>query len=115
MRQRALDASGDYQFGTNQSFLVDTPLCVAQAVLTRLKLQTEEWFLDLADGTPYDGQIIGHNTQATRDLAVKNRILDTPGVLRIAQYVSFVDTKRRMSVVVSLVTVYGATSVATQT
>src|SRR5665647_1045812 len=109
MRQRALDANGDFQFGTNEPFLIDTPICVAQAVLTRLKLETGEWFLDSTDGTPYDGQIIGHGTQNTRDIAIRARILDTPGVSLIEQYVSFVDDKRRMSVVCSLKTIYGTT------
>lgn len=113
MRQRALDANGDYQFGTNEPFLVNSPLCVAQAVLTRLKLQTGEWFLDTTDGTPYDGQIIGHGTQLTRDLALRNRILGTPGVNKIDQYVSYVDAKRRYSVVLFLDTIYGTAQVST--
>lgn len=112
MRQRALDANGDYQFGTPLSkFLIDSPECVAQLVMTRLRLDVSEWFLDTSDGLDLN-QIIGY-TGSTRDLTVRNRILDTQGVARITEYVSFVDTKRRFSVVVSIATNFGAAVLAT--
>lgn len=109
MRQREMDANGDYVFGRNEPFLVDSPLCVAQAIMTRLRLATGEWFLDLNEGTPYDTQILGHNTGATRDLAVRVRILETPGVSQISEYVSFVNTKREFVVVATVDTIYGKT------
>ena len=42
MRYRPLDANGDYTVGI--PFLVNSPACVGQAVLTRLKLFLGEWF-----------------------------------------------------------------------
>ena len=108
MRQRAMrSADGDFSFGSGLPFLVNSGACVAQAILTRLKLAAGEWFLDQSEGTPYSGQILGHNTAATRDLALRIRILETPGVLQIAEYMSFVDSSRAMVVIASVDTIYG--------
>ncbi len=47
MRYRAWDANGDYTFGQgSKNFLVNSPQCVAQAVVSRLRLQLGEWFID---------------------------------------------------------------------
>ena len=107
MRQRALTPAGDYSFGSGSPFLVDSPECVAQAVMTRLRLQAGEWFLDADEGTPYQGRILGHNTAPTRDVAIRARILDTPGVVQINAYASYVDTARRMTVAADVQTIYG--------
>jgi len=112
MRQRAHRPDGDYSFGSNLPFLVDSPQCVAQAIMTRLKLQAGEWFLDLDEGTHYDGLILGHNTQATRDLEVRGRILETPGVQQISDYISYVDRGRNMTVLATVKTLYGTTDLA---
>ena len=111
MKQRPLSATGDYTWGTGVPPLADTPECVAQAIMTRLRLRTGEWFMDLSDGTPYDGSILGHNTGATRDLAIQARILDTPGVTSIDQYTSYVRTDRSMTVAAIVSTQYGSASV----
>jgi hypothetical protein len=109
MRVRELDANNDYQFGTSGSkFLINTPLAVAQLVLSRLRLNVGEWFLDLSDGLDLS-QIIGY-TEDTRDLTIRNRILDTPGVQQIVAYASYLDNKRRFSVICTIDTIYGQTS-----
>ena len=56
MRNRAMDANGDYQFGRSGLFLVDSPAGVAQAIKTKLLLAAGEWFLDADEGTPYSTQ-----------------------------------------------------------
>ena len=108
MKQRALDANGDFSFGTALPFLEDTPYCVAQAVMTRLRLRSGEWFLDLQEGTHYDDQILGFGTQDSRDLAIRSRILDTPGVQQIAEYISILDKGREFSVIATVDTIYGS-------
>ena len=113
MKQRSLLPDGDYAFGTGLPFLADSPLCVAQAIMTRLRLRTTEWFLDLADGTPYDTDILGHNTGDTRDLAIRQRILDTPGVKQISHYLSYVTDQRAMTVVAVVDTLFGKATVQT--
>ena len=110
MRYRALDANGDYQFGRPGIFLVNSSAAVAQAVLTRLKLWTGEWFLDSTEGTPYLDQIIGYGTQGTRDIAIKQRILGTTGVNSILSYSSSV-INRIMTVTVLIDTIYGQTTI----
>lgn len=112
MRYRALSSPArDYTFGQgNQNFLVNTKEAVGQAVLTRLLLLQGEWFLDFTDGTPYSTQILGTNTRATRDLAVKKRILQTPGVSKLVSYASQV-IERKFAVQAVIDTIYGQTTV----
>lgn len=111
MRYRILSATGDYVFGRSGEFLVNSPQSVAQAIMTRLKLMTGEWFLDTSEGTPYDTQILGYGTQGTRDVAIQTRILDTPGVESIEEYTSSVDADRRMTVTARVQTIYGAVDI----
>jgi len=113
MRYRRLSASGDYVFGQGASeFLIDTPDAVAQAVLTRLRLATEEWFLDLNEGTPYSTEILGENTQPLYDQAIRDRILGTSGVTGIQDYASYLDTSTRaLTVTCSINTLYGAVTI----
>lgn len=113
MRYRALSPSGDYTFGQGvANFLVNTPACVGQAVQTRLRLLTKEWFLDLTDGTPYDPDVEGKNTASTRDLAIKNRVLKTPGVTGISAYRSTL-VDRNFAPQLTIDTIYGSTDAIT--
>lgn len=110
MRYRKLDANGDYTFGQGDgAFLVESPEAVAQAAQTRLGLWAGEWFLDTTEGTPYATEILGAGTQETYDIAIKERIINTPGVVSIDAYASVLDG-RALSVGVSISTRYGATS-----
>jgi len=113
MRYRTLDANGDYTFGQNSAnFLVDSPEAVAQAIQTRLKLIQGEWFLDQTAGTPYNTEILGAGTQATRDLAVQAVILETQGVTEIVDYASHLDPGTRTFTVAAVVnTQYGQTTI----
>lgn len=114
MRYRALDRDGDYTFGQSQgNFLKDSPECVAQAVLTRLRLWTREWFLNLDDGTPYSDQVLGTGTKALYDVAIRNRILQTPNVTDIVSYSSALGDKRSLSVTARINTAFGVTAVQT--
>lgn len=109
MRYRRLSSSGDYSFGRGTSdFLVNSPEAVAQAVLTRLRLDYGAWFLNTQDGTPWATQVLGNNTTSVRDTIIKDRILNTPGVKDIAYYNStFEAGTRRFIVQVQLDTIYG--------
>lgn len=117
MRYRRLNANGDYVFGSGQSdFYTNVPEAPAQAVLTRLRLNLGEWFLDTTDGTPWQTQVLGANTVATRDAVIKSRILSTPGVKSILAYSSSFDgNTRQFLVYVRLDTIYGAIPAATTT
>lgn len=108
MRCRALSGSGDYTFGQSEkNFLVNSPALVGQSVRTRLLLWTGEWFLDKTEGTPWLQQVVGKNKNPTYDLVIQQRILETLGVKSIVSYSSSVSTSRRLSVDVTILTIYG--------
>jgi hypothetical protein len=113
MRYRKLDAAGDYTFGNSGAdFFVNSAEAVAQAVMTRLKLWRGEWFVDPRDGTPWLEQITGAHNQGVRDMAIKQRILQTPGVLAITQYHSSLDpVTRKFAVTATVRTVFGETDI----
>lgn len=110
MRYRALTAEGDYIFNGNSRFLVNSPEAVAQAVRTRLRLFAREWFLDQRIGLDKD-LILGYGTQGMRDQQIKERIINTPGVLAITKYSSSVDSERAFIVAVTVTTIYGETDI----
>lgn len=111
MKYRTLTADGDFQFGRTGIFLQDSPEAVAQAILTRLRLWTNEWFLDSEEGTPFEERILGYGTQGTRDLSIKQRISETQGFLRFVSYQSRVDAARKMTVTAVVDTIYGTATV----
>ncbi len=54
MRYRREDADGDYTFGSgDDTWLINSPEAVAQAIKTRFELWYGEWFLDTTAGTPW--------------------------------------------------------------
>jgi hypothetical protein len=109
MRYRILDADGDYTVGHGgQNFYVNDREAVGQAVLTRLKLFLQEWFLDQTEGTPWATQILGEQTLPTYDLAIRDRITGTQGVTKITSYSSNLNTvTRALTVNASIDTIYG--------
>jgi hypothetical protein len=120
MRLRKQDTQGDYQFGHNGAdFWYNQVEGVGQAIATRLLLYRGEWFLDAQEGTPWggfplnpqvvaQGQVLGMHTELTRDVALRVRVLETPGVQTIDVYASQVDTStRQFSVQMIVTTIYG--------
>lgn len=105
MRYRAMTADGDYNFGGNSTFLINTPGAVAQAVLTRLRLLKGEWFLDQRVGLDMQ-LILGYNTASTRDQEVQRCILETEGVQALESYESSV-INRDYRVTARIDTIYG--------
>lgn len=112
MKYRKLDANGDYTLGTGADFYVNSPDAVGQAVLTMLRLFTNEWFLDLSDGTPWRTEVLGKYTQKTFDTVIKQRILASQGVSAILDYTSEFDGEtRKLNVTALINTIYGVTTV----
>lgn len=107
MKYRQLDDDGDFRLGRDAPFLIDSVEAVAQAIRTRLRLMTGEWFLDLDAGTDYSGSILGYGSQGVRDLEVQQRIMGTPGVLELVSYDSQVTADRQFLVQATVSTIYG--------
>jgi hypothetical protein len=99
----------DYTFGKGrENFWIDVPDAVGQAVLTRLKLETGQWFLDTQEGTPWMTKVMGKYTGDVRDPVIHSRVLDTPGVETILSYSSTLDRETRgLSVSIVIDTIYG--------
>lgn len=116
MRYRREDANGDYTFGGgDNTFLTDSPECVAQAIKTRFALWRGQWFLDLTEGTPYMQSVLGKQHSDVYTLAIRERIQDTPGVLSILSFSSHYDeTRRRVTFTSSVNTPYGQTTVTSE-
>lgn len=84
------------------------PLGVAQAVVSRLRLLAGEWFLDLQEGVPYVGGVLGKHTQGSYDPILRERILGTQGVTQILSYESLFDGEtRQLTVQCEIDTEYG--------
>lgn len=114
MKYRKLDANGDMVFGGDlNAFYIDNPEAVAQAVATRLRLSLGEWFLDTTDGTPWQTQVLGKYTGSTRDVVIKARVTDTPGVLSIVNYSSQVGAleRRAFTVQMQINTIFGVVEI----
>jgi hypothetical protein len=127
MRLRIQDANGDFQFGHNGGDIwYNTPEMVGQLVMTRLLLYAGEWFLDTREGTPWggfplnpqvvaQGQILAEHTALSRDMALRTRVLATPGVQSIVSYASQTDPNTRtFSVQMVIETLYGRLAMSIQ-
>lgn len=113
MKYRRLDDNGDMTIGHGDAdYLKDSPECVAQTVVTRLRLLRGEWFLDLTEGTPYVESVFGKHTKDTYDFIIRQRVLETEGVTEIEEYESIYDGEtRRLTVTIRINTVYGPATV----
>ena len=113
MRYRKLATDGDMTFGNGiGAFYVDIPEAVAQAVMTRLRMEQGEWFLDAKSGTPWLTEVLGERTDQSRDPVIRERVLGTLGVSEILEYGSALDRDTRaFSVGVTISTIYGAITV----
>lgn len=113
MRYRQLDANGDRVFGSGLSnFWINTPEAPAQAAMTRLRLISGEWFLDVGEGTAWDTRILGNRTGSIRDVELQARLLGTTGISAIISYSSVTTPDRHYNVTTTLDTIYGRVTLA---
>ena len=110
MRYRKLDSDRDMVFGNQQAdFWRDVPDAPAQAVGTRLRLLSGEWFLDVTEGVPYQVSALGTGKQGTIEPMFRDAILNTQGVTRITAWSSsFNPDSRTYTLAATIDTVYGA-------
>jgi len=116
MRYRREDQDGDYTFGSgDDTFLINSPECVAQAVKTRFELWRGQWFLDTTEGTPYIQSVLGKQHSDVYILAIRERLQSTPGVNSILSFDTNNDgTTRRVTFTASIDTIYGQTTVTSE-
>jgi hypothetical protein len=109
MRYRKQDSDGDILFGNQQNdFDRDTPETVGHSVLTRLTLWVGEWFLDTDEGTPYEQAMLGTGKQESIEPAIRERILETEGVLGIEDFELIGDAQtRKIQINLTINTIYG--------
>ena len=86
---------------------------IAQTVKTRLQLFLGEYFRDTMDGTPWFESILGKGSAlSNKEAVLRNRIVRTPGVIRLTSFSTDYDlTTRRYSVSAGILTQYGTTDV----
>lgn len=107
MTVRALDANGDIV--TREGRFIDGRAEIAQTIRTRLALYLGEYFRDIKEGTPWYEQILGKFVSLDIvEAALRNRISNSPGVVRIAAFATDFDLdNRKYSVTASVLTEYG--------
>ncbi len=116
MRYRRESPEGDYVFGQgDNSFLIDSPECVAQAVNTRLQLWRGEWFLDTSEGMPWAQAVLGKQSSEIYSLALRNRVSTTQGVLSIFDFSTSINpANRRVTCHGTLDTLYGISTLKSE-
>ncbi|MPU29134.1 hypothetical protein FVB13_07860 [Escherichia coli] len=116
MRYRREDADGDYTFGSgDDTWLINSPDAVAQAVKTRFELWYGQWFLDTTAGTPWIQSVLGKQKPDVYNLAIRQRILETQGVNSIIDFNTSVNTStRRVTFTATIDTIYGTTTVTSE-
>ncbi|MCR6026752.1 hypothetical protein HLI26_07120 [Salmonella enterica subsp. enterica] len=116
MRYRREDDDGDYTFGRgDDTWLINSPEAVAQAIKTRFLLWYGQWFLDTTTGTPWIQSVLGKQKPEIYNMAIRQRILDTPGVDSIPEFNTTVDSATRRVIFTATVnTIYGTTTVTSE-
>lgn len=92
MRYRMLDVNGDYSFGRGQQDITFGVFGVSQAIKTRLLLLKGEWWENTEEGLPLFKSILGQPGSIDNlilvDNLIKERIINTKGVLTIKEFES---------------------------
>lgn len=116
VRYRREDDDGDYTFGQgDDTWLVNSPEAVAQAIKTRFLLWYGQWSLDTTEGTPWIQSVLGKQRPETYNLAIRQRILETQGVSSITVFNTTVDGRtRRVTFTATVETIYGTTTVTSE-
>lgn len=116
MQYRREDPVGDYTFGRgDDTWLINSPEAVAQAIKTRFELWYGQWFLDTTEGTPWIQSVLGKQNPEVYSLAIRQRILETKGVNAITAFNTTVDTStRRVTFTATVETLYGTTTLTSE-
>lgn len=107
MTVRSLDENGDIV--TSGTIFISGKDEIAQTIKTRLRLFLGEYFRDITDGTPWFEQILGKNVNVNaREAALRNRIVNTKGVVRLLSFnADFDNDSKTYTVSCNVLTTYG--------
>lgn len=107
MTVRRLDENGDIVTRGDQ--FTDGRSEISQTVITRLKLFLGEYFRDITDGTPWYEQILGKfQGLSVAEAAIRSRIANTEGVIRLTYFNAEFDIDNRSySVSAGILTKFG--------
>lgn len=106
MRVRALDGSGDWQYGKGQNDYRRNQNAVAQNIQTRLSSFLADCFFDLGAGIDWFGYL-GSKNQIGLNLAINAVILNTAFVTGIVQTSLNLTEARNFQVSYTVTTSYG--------
>jgi hypothetical protein len=110
MKYRMLSPTGDYTFGQSlANFYINQIECVSQSILTRLRLNQGDWFLDITAGVPWNSKILGKSSPRTRDIVLKTVLLGTTGVTELTSFSVSLNTQRKLSYTATVSTIYSST------
>lgn len=100
-------------FGHGQKdYFKDQVEAVVQSVQTRLLLWRGEYYIDKSEGTPYQDEVLGKGTEASSLRAIQDRILETPGVVRLISFDANQDSEtRHATFTVEIETEYGEATI----
>jgi hypothetical protein len=109
-RVRKLDSNGDISL-SGDAWLYDID-AVAQTIKTRLNLFSKEYWRDVSEGTPWIKSIWGKNnsanTLAQKERLLKERIINSDGVISIVEWSSdFSYSDRKLSVSATVLSEFG--------
>ncbi len=112
MTVRAIDPTTGDIVTSGQQFITGVDE-IAQTVTTRLRLFLGEYFRDVTDGTPWFEQILGKGSSLqAKEAALKNRIVQTDGVIRLTSFSTDFDIATRNYVVsAGILTAFGETQI----
>ena len=116
-RTRRLDGNGNPVI-SGKVWIYDIE-AVAQTIDTRLKLFAGEYWRDVTDGTPWIENILTKNnrtnTLQSKITILKDRILQTGGVISILEWTTdFNYTSRNLSVIATVLTEFGVLNINEQ-
>lgn len=107
MRVAGITKDGDFNFGRGLASYKIKSDAINQNVVTRIRLFTDDWFLDTDNGNPWF-DLFGGRAQASKiRRQVEHSVMTTEGVLRINKIEVIEDTKERtMSIILSYIDIF---------
>ena len=111
---RSLDVDGDWNFGKGKADYLRDNVAIGQISSTRLKCFLGDCFFDIEDGIDW-WTLLGSKNEIGLTLAIKNRLLSTPGASRLFALSKVLDDNRNLKLTYSLSTVFTAGEPITKT